>query len=152
MSLQVDNQACNSSPLHNWNQNMIEFTSLCAYSNWNLTHWSHEARNKADKLVERNTTCAIFHIHTQVGVDQGRNVYKEVAATRKKQDVKIFLLDHEKKLTQSIIDTLIENPPQHMLKTYRIKPNKYGKWTYVRSYLGWRGERNISYKGVETSP
>ena len=66
--------------------------------------------------------------------------------------LKIVLLDHEKKLTQSIIDTLIENPPQHMLKTYRIKPNKYGKWTYVRSYLGWRGERNISYKSVETSP
>ena len=22
----------------------------------------------------------------------------------------------------------------------------------VRSHIGWRGERNISYKGVETSP
>ena len=27
-------------------------------------------------------------------------------------------------------------------------------WTYVfvRFYIGWRGERNIPYKGVETSP
>ena len=23
---------------------------------------------------------------------------------------------------------------------------------YVRSHIGWRGERNILYKGVETSP
>ena len=26
-----------------------------------------------------------------------------------------------------------------------------GGWI-VRSHIGWRGERNISYKGVETSP
>ena len=31
-----------------------------------------------------------------------------------------------------------------------------GRWAprgwIVRSHIGWRGERNISYKGVETSP
>ena len=26
-----------------------------------------------------------------------------------------------------------------------------GRWI-VRSHIGWRGERNIPYKGVETSP
>ena len=26
------------------------------------------------------------------------------------------------------------------------------RWWIMRSHVGWRGEQNISYKGVETSP
>lgn len=78
-----------SSPLHNLNQHMIKFYST------HIEYRFHEARKKADKLIEWSTTHpgdAIFHIHTRVDGDQGQNVCREVSAARKNQEVKKRLL------------------------------------------------------------
>ena len=37
-------------------------------------------------------------------------------------------------------------------ENWMAKASSFEKTLVVRSHIGWRGERNIIYKGVETSP